>query len=444
MRGARPTIVGCVALALFCACTLTTSLDGFSEPVDPSTEGGSPDGPGFIAPDGSTPGDSAVALGTATTIAQVGASSKSTGRPMQGHLLWAEHSARWVFFAFDSAAQRRLVTKTSADFTTWADGPSLDLPYDHQNEGRNLAVATALLAERDVFHLGLGLRADNNDRRHFWVRGTMTGDTLALGGATEITTTNEVDNRLDPDGAAVGITKDGYVTLFTGWSKGLDSSSPNSGTGNQYAFRSSITDVGSTFGASWSKAYIKTVPIICNARGALAIGSSDFISFFEKGDEDPIPTNLSWTRGSTSWSNPSDVFGSKRSFDANDWSAVRVSDTDVHAVRLRQDGNLDHRRWNGAMWSDGGAIPAETIGTGTGVALVTGKTPSSVVLFAIGAGGAVRFATWNGAAWSTWNTAVAGGPARTAIVGTSSTTHAAVAWTETTGGGNSVAGIVVR
>lgn len=146
----------------------------------------------------------------------------------------------------------------------------------------------------------------------------------------------------------------------------------------------------------------------------------------------------------TSWSSAADVFESRRSFDASDWSAVRLSDTDVHAVRLRQDGALEHRRWNGNAWQDGASIPSESLTTGAGVAIVKGGAPGSIVLFGVAGGSAIRETTWNGTAWSSWTTRIAAGPSRSALVATDAATHAAIAWTESSSSGSIVAGAMVR
>ena len=433
---------GALALALAASCTLTTSLDGLTSGTNGAgLEGGTPDG---TLPEGAPIGEGGPGSTGTVTIAPAGDAPRSTGSPMQGHVLFAERSSRWVAFAFDGASRRKISTRTSIDFLTWTDGPSIDLPIDHDKDGRNLAVATAAVGDRDVLHLSVSLPDSDSDRRHYWVRGTIAGTALTFSPATQVTQTAVREDRLAPDGAAVGIANDAFVTLFTGWSQGLSPSEPNDGTGNEYAFRSSGADVGADFTTTWQKAYLKTVPTICNARGALAIGSSDLLAFFEKGDEDPRPTNLSWTRGTTNWSPPADVFEARRSFDAGDWSAARLSDADVHAVRLRQDGVVDHRRWNGSSWQDGAAIPSESLSTGAGLALVKGSTPGSLVLFAVAGGSAIRQTTWNGTAWSAWTTRIAAGPSRSALVATDSATRAAIAWTESGSSGFVVAGAVVR
>jgi hypothetical protein len=437
-RAAAVAVATCCAVA---ACSLR-SLDGYSGgPV--AAEAGAGEG-GNSGGDAGTPGGDGGSAAP-VTITTVGSVAKGTGLPMQSHLAFAEGAGVWVLFYFDSAAPQSVRTRTSADFVTWTEGAALDLPVAHRGEGRNLAVAYAPLGSTDVFELALSLKNGSSDRRHYNARATLAGGVIAFGPVTQVSSTPAGDPDLDPDGPAIGVANDGFVTTFTGWwTNNPDGGS--GGTGNEYAFRSSVADVGGTFAPTWSGTRLETVPTICNARGVVALGSSDLLALWESGDSNPNPTDIRFARANgASWSKVDDVFTQNAAQDPGDWAALAVSATEVHLVRLALDGTFAHRRYDGNGWSDGAAIPPERATVGGGIALARG--PSGPMLLAIAeGGGAVRATTWDGTRWGTWATVVPAGAPRAALVSYSSprASKSAVAWTETSGAGFSISAAELR
>jgi hypothetical protein len=378
-------------------------------------------------------------------IVDVGTADKSTGLSGQNHLVWAPLAQRWILFYTTSAAPSVLRSKISADFTTWTDGAELALPHANV-DGRNLAIARAPLGAKDVFHLALSFRVAATDRRAYAARAVLTGATLAWNTPSEVTRSIVSDTALDPDGPAIGVSADGFVTLFTGYR--TNNPDGSGGTGNQYALRSSVADDGvSAFAPTWTNFTIEIVPTIANARAAVALGQSDLLSVYEYGDFDPIPRNLRWARSNgATWGSELTVFASATPTDPADWAIHRSSDTDVHVVRRTTAGAFEHRRYDGNAMQAGGAIADEVLESGAGVTLVTLDSPS-MMLVGAASSEALRGTTWNGTTWSAWSTVlppVASGTRRWLSSGGAVVGPSAIVWTENRGASHVIAGVRIR
>jgi hypothetical protein len=124
------------------------------------------------------------------------------------------------------------------------------------------------------------------------------------------------------------------------------------------------------------------------------------------------------------------------------------NENEVHAVRIRGDGGLEHRRYTGT-WTDGGAIGKEAAIAKGGVVLVP-DVEGGLVLHVLAFGsGAIRRASLpaGGSSWSAWSTAVAAtSDKRSALTGWSSGPRgpAALAWTEPRNAGAVVVGVKLR
>lgn len=377
-------------------------------------------------------------------LVDVGAADKATGFTGGRHLVWAPAASRWVLFYVSSAAPTILRSKISSDFVTWIDGTPLTMPLPNV-DGRNFAVTRATLGGKDVFHVALSFRVAIDDHRAYVARAVLTGETFAWNTPTEVTRSIQSQADLDPDGPAIAISGDGFVTLFTGY---RTNNPDGGGTGNAYVLRASVADDGvAAFTPTWTNTTIEVVPTITNARAAVPIGTTDLLHVYENGDTQPVPKNLRWSRSTgAAWSSELSVFPSASPLDIADWSMLRVADTDVHVVRRTTAGSLEHRRYDGNAVQAGGAIADEVLETGAGIALVPLGAPS-VMLGGVASNESIRATTWNGSAWSAWSSVIpppASATRRWLIAEGAANGPSAFAWTENRGTSNVIAGVRIR
>jgi hypothetical protein len=436
------------ATACVTACTLVTGVGDLDPSLAPGVLLGGDGGPGgprdaIPAADAPPPFDAGEPFDV-VDIADVGGADRSTGLSNQQHLVWAPKAARWILFYVTTAAPGALRTKISADFVTWQDGAELVLPHPHGGEGRNFAVARATIADRDVFHLAMSFRVANDDHREYGARAVLTGDALAFETPAEVTRSAASTSSIDVDGPSVAVAGDGFVGHFTGYR--TNNADGTGGTGNAYALRSSVADTGGAWSATYANTTIEVVATICNARATVPVGASGLLHFYEKGDLDPNPRNVRWSRTTGSgWSAELDVFDGAAAMAPGDWALLRTGDADVHVVRYALAGTFDHRRYDGAAMQGGAPIAGEALESGAGLALAP-LDGSRMVLVGVSPSEALRAATWDGTAWSPWATLV--GPAATArrwlTTGGIAGGPSAVAWTENRGSAHVIAGIRIR
>lgn len=439
---------------LSCACSLI-SLDGFSggdalldgndagstagdgsAPAPPDAAASAPDGglsdAGVHADGGADAGSDAGASPLASVVlaANVG-SPRATGAAQNGHVVYAGNSGRWVLFYEDQAAPMLLKTRTSSDFATWTEGPALTLPYAHLGEGRNLAVAYQDTAGNDVFHLSMSFRLGVADRHHHHGRAVMQGGSLTFDSLVELGQVTYNGNVLDPDGTSVVALADGRI---------LDGSGFYENAAGDVDVRVSTTaDTGGAWSATFEATQdIASVVNAVNARQQLATFAGA-ISFAENGAAEPNPTDIVANRFSgTGWGGGTSVGFTATSFDANDWSAARLSDVDVHVVRWA--GGYEHRLWNGTSWSDGGAIPSAPHAAGSGVVLLA--RAGQLLLFALDGGtGTLRSTSWSNGAWSSWQDVLTSTFPRSQLTGYAGPGGIALAWMEAKSGQLDIVGV---
>src|SRR5215831_980531 len=138
-----------------------------------------------------------MAVTIATSVGSTAAAA--TGRPNQGHLVWAvNNNAYWCLYFTGTAT---LTAMRSADGTTWAQptGSPFAMADTHGSEGRYLCTAYANIASKDVLHVRLpktgtssvtqsrfDLTAGTFNNTHAEtsvVSGTRYGDSMALDSA---------------------------------------------------------------------------------------------------------------------------------------------------------------------------------------------------------------------------------------------------------------------
>lgn len=377
------------------------------------------------ATDDASAGADAAASPLPVTIASAAGVAFASGNAQQQHLVFLQETRTWVLFHLASASPHLLLTKTSRDFATWTDGPSLALPHAHGNEGRKLCAASGVAGTVDVAHVGLSLRLADGDRRYFDAR-LVAGNALAFSPIQEVSRSTVNAPRLEQDGCSVVMGTDGFVTHFTGVH------SVGSGTGNAYVFRSSVADDGAaTWTPTWGLTDIETVPQIVSARASVALDSGALLFLYESATIEPDAQNLRYTRSSSgAWSAEQNVFAAGEAMNVNDWTALRVGYDDIHVVRLRKNGPLDVRRYVGTAFVDGPSPAPVTLAEGGG--LVLASTPDGATLFAFDPAGALRASTWNGGTYGAWRERLPALAGRSALAGANARTAAASAliWTE--------------
>jgi hypothetical protein len=399
--------------------------------------GGSSDGGGGDVLVG---GDAPIEAGPTgpVTLASAGNVSAATGNAQQTHVIWAVNAKRWWLFYIDND-NTHLKTRSSADFAVWTDGPSLGLTHSNAAEGRNFTVSYASLGGADVVHVSFS-HAESSKLSHTHTRGVINGVSIAWG--TPIEVCNDQTGPSGPDGPATLVTTNGDVWDATGF---VISQSSTAGHYNEDMFHASATDNGSSWSATFAQTTIEIVPKTSNNR-AIIQGVVP-VAFWEKGDSDPLPSNVHISSFITSWSSPADVFGQDAPQDPNDWDAVALASGEVHVVRALQSGGYEHvlGTTSIAIASPPATTPRTT---GSGVVLLADR--AHLAVFDLGSDGSVQESKWSGAQFSTWATIA---PARTRafLSGHCPDLDAhpeaggcALVWTEPASGGFAIVGTLVQ
>jgi hypothetical protein len=389
-----------------------------------------------------------------------------TGNAQQQHLVFATNSQRWWFFYLD-ADPNLLKTKWSIDFTTWNDGASLTLPMGHGGEGRNFSVAYKDIAGRDVVHVATSLH-DPPKRIVYETRATIAGDAITWEAPSyvhDLDVTDNVDGGLqaagsqgsdscDPDGVDVTIGADGHVYVATSWVSvpGCCYCDSNFGT-------STNTDNGGAFdGGYQAPLYHYTVNGTTSAREIISLASGNLVAGWESADNNP-PSNVTWaTRSAGVFS---DEYQNQPEFEVfpedanaafseiqekNDWSFCKVDDTHIHALHRKykltdagastgESRRFEHYLFSGGSWTFVSSLADDVGEPGTGVVLVTNGSHLLAATIAHDGVGSIRYATWNGSAWTAWSSLVGpdgGANTRAYLSGTdcADSDHPAILWTE--------------
>jgi len=409
-------------------------IDSGPEATGPSTIEGGPAPDGAPMSDGSIDANADADAGgppTTVTLATVGAVLAPTGNAQQTHLVYAVHSARWWLFAIDDADTKALRTYSSTDFVTWTAGTALVLPQTHGNQGANFTVAYADIGGADVVHIGSNHRVSNTDLRHAHTRAVISAGTIVFGLPEEIVKVAD-PGLFDPDGCSTVLTQDGHVMDLTGWSPYNDAALA---TGNATSFSSLNVELGTSWVAGFgTRQDIATETNIVNARLGLNMGGAEVLSLWEGAENEPNPNNVRFARwNGTTWGSDNTVFASNAQ-GYNDWSATRLSNGEVHAVRRTVAGAYQHRKLNaaGTSWSDGQTIAAMPGPTNGGVVLLSLGTRMLLATIGSDANKSVSVSIWNAGAWAAWTTVEGTAGTRSFLSGHASETPgvAALMWTE--------------
>ncbi len=424
-----------VALSALVACSLTTDLNGFSGggdagPVsDGSVDGQSTnDGSGPVLTfDAGADASKGEPLPNGGVIVVKGVNVDwAGGAPQQHHAVFMEAASAWAIFYLRSSSSKEIAHKLTGDFITFADGASVVLPSDHNNDGRGFDVTYAKLGVDDVVHVGVSV--DNqNQRRHFHARKATSSPAFSTPVEISNNTTNNF-NTLDPDGTSVLILESGKVLTATGFT-----TVGNTGhVGNAGVFLSKNADVG---GATWPAEQEALVEVevessSVNAR-ALTRHPNGAFMVWDRGDDDPMPSELGWAKleGAT-WGAPGAVDLPKTKMNIADWG-LAMSGGKPNVVRYAN-GQYLHRVYDGG-WQAGPAIPSAPHAGGEG--LVVLDVGGTLTIFALTAQtGALRRSRFVSGGWSAWEEIAAPSSTRHQLSGSVAGNTAVLLWTNVDGG----------
>lgn len=421
-----------------CAACSAVILSACLFPSVGDLTGGDGGGPDVVV--GDAPSDVANEAGPAgpVTIASAGSVSAATGNAQQTHVVWAIGAKRWWLFYIDDDSTH-LKTRSSPDFVTWSDGPSLGLTHQNAKEARNFSVSYASIGGSDVVHVAFS-HVETGTLFHTHTRGVISGSSITWSNPIEVCQISAGPS--GADGTATIVTSSGDVWDSTGF---VISQNSTAGHFNEDVFRASATDTGAAWTASFAQTTVEIVDTATNNR-TFVQGVAP-VAFWEKGDQDPVPTNVRVSSFVTSWSSPVDVFAASAAQDANDWDAVALASGEVHVVRALQSGGYEHvfGTTSIAIASPPATKPRTT---GAGVVLLADRT--HLAAFDLGSDGSVQESKWSGSQFSSWTTLA---PARTRaflsghcpdLDAHPEAAGCALIWTEPSSGGYAIVGTLVQ
>jgi hypothetical protein len=330
----------------------------------------------------------------------------NTGLGSERQIIWAVNSAN--YWAFGYTGTNVLASWYSSDGASWTAGGTHTLAHAHNSEGRNLAVGYKDIAGVDVVYFSLPWSSSGSIAVNA-IRATISGTTITFH-------TSET--------AVASGTSDGGSLLWAG--TGLEFDSNNklhlangfAGGGNGDVNSSDSTaDLGTAeqmTPVTWS-AHVIDSSVANESRSAYAIdlGSGNAGLIADNGSAHSTTTGIDWhTWNGSSWNidntNGKVSGGSISAIDKNDWGAVAVSASDIHAVYRNASGNLVHRRYNGTSWGAGQSIPAQNSLAGGGIALTSDGASVWLCVIDTDVTNTVRYIRWssitvNGLA-DTWDT----------------------------------------
>jgi hypothetical protein len=375
-------------------------------------------------------------------LAAVGTSSNATGMSHQAHLVYAPELGQWWMWYGSTLDPTHLRTRFSSDFVSWRDGEALALGHPHGGDGRNLAVADAVIGGHHVVHLSAGYLDAKRGRVH--ARAELTAGRCAFGAAQEI----NAGGVQEPDGPAVAITADGHVVDVTGW-LATPQRPPLTpcGDGDDVFYSSDLAETGTTsFDAmTYTQEVLWCVPTRIDARWLYADGN-DLYELYDDAISDPDPRNLlmtvrkagTWLPDETVYTMPPRVFATDQIYPLDDWG-VAVVGRGIHAAR-RVGATFEHRVYDldaGGAWRDGPALPGAAGKAGAGLFLAPYGAGLIAVQIAATADQAIAYSYGDGARWTPWRSLTSAMAGRGFIAGAvpAGGGRPAITWTEDRGGG---------
>jgi hypothetical protein len=362
--------------------------------------------------------------------------SDATGLPGQGHLFYAEVSARWWALWLDTGTTVTLRSAYSADLATWTEGASTTLTLA-PGDGRDLAAAYRQISGADTVHIAYSAVAGTADRRTYHLRAGISGTTISYSASAQVGNSagaSSSDPALSVDGPVTGYDSANRLWHLSGFMQNT------AVQGTRVADANSAYSTSADTGAAWTPGFSAPFYVWSGAafsvgsRALADLGAGKVLAVYDSGDASTTANDLHWNVSTSGgvWGTDAAVFGTTVANDRRDWGMAERTNTDVHVVRRSGASGYEHRRYNGTSWAAGQAIPAQASKAGGGLFLWSDGT--DVWLFAISsaAGEAIRVVQWSSGAgtWGTWSDLVASSATRNALSGYQGGTAPAVIWTE--------------
>lgn len=330
------------------------------------------------------------------------------------NLVWVGNTA-WAF-AYDSS--QTLAAYYSVDLVNWLAGPTHTLVNAHSGEGRNLSCGHTVIAGQDVIWVAITYKTGTSLGTNV-IRASVTGTTLIWHLTETVIGTPTADaDALYYAGSSVMIGDNSRVHL------GNSFAGPNTGGNGDVVANRSTVDAGGAeqqLPLTWAGFVIDSSVTAENRSMYLFDRGSGLAGLInDDGAAAETTTGLDYhTFNGSSWNinNTNNlVTGTIVAIDKNDWGAVELSTTAVHAVYRNSTGTLLHRVWNGSTWGAGDTIPSLTMASGTGIALATDGTTVYMAVIANDGANSVKCITWRVGGWDAAWTLLQGGTASRAWI----------------------------
>jgi hypothetical protein len=371
-----------------------------------------------------------------TIQASVGSSqTAATGRPGQGHIVYATGQGAWWAFYLSSTQSLSALYSTNLG-TSWTapTNSPFSLVQVHNSEGRNFGFGYANISSTDVLHVAANYYFGASLKRHYHSRFTL--------GTTWTNTNAESQLTTVTDG-----------TTWTGTpAVALDSNKRpiDSGTylidGVGGVIRATNTDAGSSWTAGYGTATnFYNSGFYTRASAILSISSGNAIAIcsLDGSGADAITNLKSSYWGGSSWASAVSVFGSAITATSDDnWGACVLSTGTVVCVALSNNNNtFTAASTTSGTWSSMTAPGNLTLGAQSGLSFIADASGNGW-LFACDSSKNIQYNEWNGSSWGGWTVLEA---TRTNtpsyITGAyDGSAHIMAAWTEANGGNNDIIG----
>jgi hypothetical protein len=396
-------------------------------------------------------------------VADAGSKINSTGYGYQLHVIYAENDKRyWLFYVDDTGGQ--IKTLHSTDFVTWVGGAAIALTGTYGiADGNNFSLAYANIGGKDVVHIVID--ASGSGYMTFHVRAQITGGALSSGPPIALATSTN-GGPCTYDGPATTITPQGLVYDVTGWND-HEGDGTNCDTDVYVAARADLGTTSWDAGTFEYDGYYVSQPGLAFAHDLLDMPEAGAVLLLypdwdNSGTEssDSVFESIGWGLSTGFYGGVpgdedagvyepelSELFGNAgQEASYNDWTACRLSDTDIHLVRhvLNVAGTsnslFEEDVYNGSTWQPTSTPPpASTSLSDTGVVLVSGTDPTKgMLLVTIGNDYALNVAKWTAAGgWTSVGKLAGNGNGRQSLAGSGcGSTRPTVMWTETIGPAN--------
>jgi|GEM_PF-5169726 len=351
-----------------------------------------------------------------TTI--VSGSAWKTGMPSSNQTFYAVNSGRWWTFQV-GVTSNTITTSYYWNGSSWVASTSLTDATWAPGSNNDWCAAYLNIASTDVVYLVA--------YSGYVIRAVISGTAVSYGTRVQFAAIN---TGTEPNGVAAAF--DSSNKLWIVYDDSGDSYYTVSSTAETGS--SGITGYSGTYSAwpSYSN-YVHSHVLLPISTGMLLLSD----------DSQSPPTGVNYNYITAPGNvTPSEVFATAVTMQPEDWAACKVSDSDVHCVRITGSNTFEHRRWNGTSWNAGQTIPTQAVLAGANINLVSDGTNVWLICLSSAAGNPVVYVEWSGGAWGSWQTLESTSATRDGVVSSPQVASNAiqVVWTEGSASPFSVAG----